>query len=394
MNCNISRRNFVAGLGVAGLGAIVPSVLRAAPTAPVAIGKCKTYGPEFLAALEKALDQIGGAGKIVKGKTVGIKINMTGETTQRLGFHTAGATHFTHPATIGWTVAALSKAGARRIRILEGPIAWGESLEEAMYNTGWDVNAITNAGTRVDYVNTNKPYPGKKPYASFPVPNGGHLFPGYVLNSAYAECDVLVSLTKIKEHATAGITLAMKNCFGITPCTIYGDRAGVDEPFPVPYAGRNGILHAGTRQPTKIAPAEKDPRSSRQGGYRIPRAVADLAAACPTQLNILDGVETMAGGEGPWIRGGRFCAPGYITVGTNAVTIDAVTMAIMGFDPMADRGTAPFETCDSTLKLAEELGVGTRDLKQIEVVGVPIKDALFNFRAVPGGAPSRGPRQG
>jgi hypothetical protein len=46
---------------------------------------------------------------------------------------------------------------------------------------------------------------------------------------------------------------------------------------------------------------------------------------------------------------------------------------------MAERGTAPFQKCDSTLKLAEELGVGTRDLKQIEVVGVPIQTALFRF---------------
>jgi len=39
-----------------------------------------------------------------------------------------------------------------------------------------------------------------------------------------------VSIAKMKEHATAGITLAMKNCFGLTPCTIYGTGAGVDEP--------------------------------------------------------------------------------------------------------------------------------------------------------------------
>jgi hypothetical protein len=31
----------------------------------------------------------------------------------------------------------------------------------------------------------------------------------------------------------------------------------------------------------------------------------------------------------------------------------------MGFDPMADRGATPFERCDSTLHLAEGLGVGT-----------------------------------
>ena len=38
-------------------------------------------------------------------------------------------------------------------------------------------------------------------------------------------------------------------------------------------------------------------------------------------------------------------------------------MGVMGFDPMADRGTPPFETCDNTLRLAEDAGLGTRDLK-------------------------------
>ena len=54
-------------------------------------------------------------------------------------------------------------------------------------------------------------------------------------------------------------------------------------------------------------------------------------------------------------------------------------MALMGFDPMADRGTPPFERCDSTLKLAEEAGLGTRDLKRIEVIGAPIAQARFDF---------------
>jgi uncharacterized protein (DUF362 family) len=69
-----------------------------------------------------------------------------------------------------------------------------------------------------------------------------------------------------------------------------------------------------------------------------------------------------------------------LIAGTNCVTTDAVAMALMGFDPMADRGTPPFETCDSTLRLAEQLGVGARDLRQIEVLGVPIAEATCKFR--------------
>ena len=73
---------------------------------------------------------------------------------------------------------------------------------------------------------------------------------------------------------------------------------------------------------------------------------------------------------------------GVLIAGTNCVTTDAVATAVMGFDPMAERGTPPFENCDSTLKLAEHLGVGTRDLRQIEVRGTPISDVRINFRDV------------
>ena len=56
----------------------------------------------------------------------------------------------------------------------------------------------------------------------------------------------------------------------------------------------------------------------------------------------------------------------------------------MGFDPMASRGTAPFETCDNTLEFAEQHGIGTRDLSRIEVIGVPIAEARTPFRKARG----------
>jgi hypothetical protein len=71
-----------------------------------------------------------------------------------------------------------------------------------------------------------------------------------------------------------------------------------------------------------------------------------------------------------------------MVAGLNPVSTDAVAMAVMGFDPMADRGTPPFERCDSTLKLAEEAGIGTRDLKRIEVAGASIAEVKFDFAAI------------
>ena len=51
----------------------------------------------------------------------------------------------------------------------------------------------------------------------------------------------------------------------------------------------------------------------------------------------------------------------------------------MGYDPRAARGTAPFRNADNTLLLAEAHGVGTTDLKRIEVRGVPIAQALYRY---------------
>jgi hypothetical protein len=51
----------------------------------------------------------------------------------------------------------------------------------------------------------------------------------------------------------------------------------------------------------------------------------------------------------------------------------------MGYNPRAARGTAPFQTCDNTLLLAEGHGVGAADLGRIDVRGVSIAQALYRY---------------
>jgi uncharacterized protein (DUF362 family) len=111
-------------------------------------------------------------------------------------------------------------------------------------------------------------------------------------------------------------------------------------------------------------------------------------------LAIVDGIATMAGGEGPWC-GPQVAQtnPGVLIVGTNPVCTDAVGTAVMGLDPMADRGKAPFETSDNMMRLAEEHGVGTRDLGRIEVVGVPVALARFDMRSFRAPVPSQSGRR-
>jgi len=118
----------------------------------------------------------------------------------------------------------------------------------------------------------------------------------------------------------------------------------------------------------------------------MPRIVADLAGARPIDISVIDGIETVTGGEGPWVRGLKSVHPGVIIAGTNAVTADTVATAVMGYDPRAKKGTAPFVDCDNTLTLAEGRGVGTTNLSNIDVRGVPIRDARFAFPGATGAA--------
>ncbi len=383
MPCQYSRRQWLVNSAAITAGAYFagPKLARAAeaPAAPVAVSRCKTYNSsELVPALEKMFDQLGGLGRLVRNKTVAMKINLTGAPTYRVGYEPLENTHYTHPAVIAATAHLMSKAGARRIRVLESPWATADPVEEYILRANWDPNDILRAGPNVEFENTN--YLGNaRKYSRMVVPYGGYMFPAFDLNHSYEDCDVFVSIAKMKEHATAGITLSMKNCFGLTPCTIYGSGAGVDEPSLVPTGGRNPI-HDGRRQPSKSAPPEKDPKAPRQDTWRVPRTVVDLISARPIHLAIIDGIKTMTGGEGPWIREALGAVePGVLVAGTNPVNTDAVAMAVMGFDPLADRGTPPFEACDSTLKLAEDVGVGTRRLDRIEQIGVSIAEAKFDF---------------
>ena len=380
---NLSRRTFLGAMGMAAGASIArPSLLMAerAPASPVAIGLCREYDKQVTSVLSTMFDQLGGLKPLVNGKTVSIKLNMTSVPKDKLNGMPNEMTHWVHPQVIGALVTLFGKAGATRVRILESA-PWGtKPLEDFMIAAGWQPKDFAAAATRVEFENTNFLGSGKS-YARFMVPGGGLMYAGYDLNHSYRDTDVFVSLAKLKEHRTAGVTLSMKNCFGITPCSIYGGQAPVDEPALEPKGFREP-MHTGSRLPPKSAPPLVDTTNSKDPGYRVPRVTADLVAARPIHLAVIDGIYSMTGGELPnqgrgWIH--KPVHPGVLIAGMNCVSTDAVATAVMGFDPMADRGTPPFETADNTLRLAEELGVGSRDLSRIEVLGTPIAKAQYRF---------------
>jgi uncharacterized protein (DUF362 family) len=371
----LTRRDLLAaGTGaVAALG--LPSLTRAsAPASTVAIVRCRSYS-DFRPKLATAFDQIGGIEGLVRGKTVGLKLNLTGNPknfplTPDLPYRTNGE-------TVANTVYLLARAGAKRVRIIESFFPASEDLSLwARY--GIDVNAVNNMGTKVDWENVQNL--GKyKQYVRLKVPWGGYMYPAYYLNRAFVDCDVYASLSKLKNHWIAGVTMSMKNNFGDTPCSLYGGDCGADG-NEHPTKERGPVLHQGIKKAPAGVDAELHPDSPRDPGYRVPRIVVDQVGIRPIDLAIVDGVETVRGGEGPWLPGGvEKMTPGVIIVGRNPVCVDTVGMAVMSYDPRADRGSSPFIRGDNTLKLAEAVGIGTTDLKRIEVAGLSINEAKIDF---------------
>lgn len=370
-----TRRELLATTGGAVIAAVgLPAIAKAkAPAASVAIVRCRNY-QDFTGKLESAFDQIGGIGTLARGKTVGLKLNLTGNPAN---FPlTPDLPYRTNPQTVAATVHLLAKAGARRVRIIESffPATQDPGLW-ARY--GIDVAAINGLGVPVSWENVQN-LGNYKQYVRLKVPWGGYMYPAYYLNKAFVECDSYVSLAKLKNHWIAGVTMSLKNNFGDTPCSLYGSDCGPSG-NEHPTKERGDVLHAGKTKAPSGVDAELHPASPRDPGYRVPRVAVDQLGIRPNDLAIVDGVETVRGGEGPWLPGLERMTPGVILVGRNPICTDAVGMAVMGYSPQADRGTSPFIRGDNSLKLAEAVGIGTTDLNRIEVVGLSIKDAHINF---------------
>jgi uncharacterized protein (DUF362 family) len=200
------------------------------------------------------------------------------------------------------------------------------------------------------------------------------MFPAFDLNQRFEKTDVLISLAKLKQHACAGVTGAVKNCFGNTPCSLYGN----DAPSETALLHRTEIFHYGKKQVSESAPSELDHEYSRSQYVRVPRITADIYGARPADLCIVDGVRTIRGGEGHWNRGVSVLEPKVLVVGRNGVCTDAVGTAVMGFDPKTSPGKPPFPG-DNHLHLLASVGLGTNDLERIEIAGLPLAKAVFPF---------------
>ena len=175
----------------------------------------------------------------------------------------------------------------------------------------------------VRYVDSNLP-----PFDIYEVPDGGCMFDNYVLNAVFAEADEVVSIAKMKNHAFMGITLTLKNLFGLPPM--------------IPPKGRT--------------------RSYYHHLIRLSYVLPDLGMITRPCLNIIDALTGQWGRE--WGGEGRICNA--LIAGDHTVATDVCGMTLMGHDPHSDWPTPPFRRDRNHLLLAAERGFGTLDLDEID----------------------------
>lgn len=313
----------------------------------VSIAKAESYQPGTVSrSVQGLLDGIGGLSDSVKpGDRVVIKINLTG------GAHysppagvSAVESYMTHPEVVRAVAQACRDAGAREIFIAEA------FFDEGRY--GFDDLAQTIGASIIDL---NEPAPYAE-FASVKVGGGSLAYEEFTLNRRLTEADLFVSISKMKCHYNCGVTHTLKNLVGLVPCRFYrSDQAH----------WHRSALHGA------------DDDVARE---RLPKVIVDLARARPVQLSVIDGIKAAEGGEVP--RGDSFgpVSPGVLVAGKDPVATDAVATAVMGFDPMAEYPAEPFLHGKNHLNLAQQRGLGTNRLAEIQVVGASIDSVRFSFR--------------
>jgi uncharacterized protein (DUF362 family) len=397
-HCGFSRRKLFAWSGITAGGfalarGVAPAQTNRAPASAVSVAKVDGYDADLVAQVEKMFDQIGGIGARVRGKTVAMKVNLTGTSGRgrRVGL-SAGQTAWVHPNVVAALTAVFGKLGAKRIRILESSSRRDLSapLEDAMLMDGWDISGIKSAAPNVEFEDTNWNGEGKQ-YSTLKVrASKPYIFPAFMLNHSYEDCDFFVSVAKMKNHSELALTLSMKNMFGTTPERLYGGDPNQQLAAGVSRSVRERVFHYGQVQAPAGVPQELDPKSNRYEGWRMPRLLTDICGARPIDLAVIDGIETIVGGEGAGSPGVKPVQPHLLVIGQNCVSTDAVAAATMGYNPRGSRWEAPFRLykmgharpdeqmnlpdgshnyADNIMLMGEAAGLGSADLSKIDVRG-------------------------
>jgi uncharacterized protein (DUF362 family) len=279
---SLTRRDFLIASAALAAGATVtaPFLLpkfhsdRRPKRSRVAILHAQQYSQQ--------LDQIIAAGLRlfpidVRGKTVVLKPNL-------VDYIPMNAIN-THPFLVLAAAESFRRLGAKSVVVAEGP-GHQRDTQLVLSQSGYEHNLRDE---KIRFVDLNRDELIRAPLRANYTGMTNLWLPRTVL-----EADFLVSMPKIKTHHWSGVTLSMKNMFGVVPGTRYG--------WP------KNILH----------------------WKGIQESVLDLCATVQVHFVIADGIVAMEG-NGP--LNGTPRPLGTIVLANDPVAADATCARLMGFEP-------------------------------------------------------------
>ena len=345
-----------------------------------AIGLCKRY--EFVAvrrALAGLFDELGDVRRLVKNKRVTVKTNLVNTSEEDVAGVPLWLTVTVHPVVAQALGSLFVDYGAKRVVFCD-QLPFRSMEETAFGGYGFRLPEFNRVmKDRASFENTrNRGHHSS--YAAVKVPGSPELASAWEVNRTFVDTDVLVSLTKLKSHVSGGVSGGMKNLFGVPPSSLYGDDLD-REPDENAVGYRNQAMHNCTRKPLTSVTTFTGRSIEGDHGFNVPRFVVDLNAAFPIDLVVIDGISSIQTAEG-WWNGSMVSVtrPGLLIAGRNAVCTDAVAAAAMGFDPDAPDRTWPFVNGTNYLALARRKGLGENRIAQLEIAGVDLATARFEYQ--------------
>jgi uncharacterized protein (DUF362 family) len=267
------------------------------------------------------LDQIIAAGLRlfainVRDKTVVLKPNLVD--------YIPGNAINTHPLLVLAAAESFRRMGAKSVVVAEGP-GLQRDTQLVLSQSGYQQSLRDE---RIRFVDLNRDELIRTPLRASYTGMRDLWLPRTVL-----EADFLVSMPKIKTHHWSGVTLSMKNMFGVVPGARYG--------WP------KNILH----------------------WKGIQESILDLCATVPIRFVIADGIVAMQG-NGPLNGSPR--PLGKIVLADDPVAADATCARLMGFEP------------DRIVHISEgSRFLGNSSLAQIADLGEILTMPTIPFQVVP-----------
>lgn len=317
-----TRRDFLklSAMGLAGVflgGMLAPWVKRyQQPQVDVTILKAASYFQDLADMIRRGLDNYPGVIAKARGGRVVLKPNL-------VDFYPNHPVN-THPAVVAAAVAVFRQLGAKEVIVAEGP-GHKRDMEMLLIQSGID-DVLRDE--RVRFVDLNLDAISPVNLVSNYTGLSQLFFPHTILGA-----DLVVSMPKLKAHHWAGVTLSLKNLFGVIPGVKYG--------WP------KNFLH----------------------WYGIANSIADISTTINPGFAIIDGIEGMEG-DGP-LHGTKVNS-GVLVMGDSLTAVDVTAARLMGAYPEQIeylRLMMPYE--------------GTMNAARIRQMGEPLEAVQQDFHILP-----------